>query len=63
MKQNTTFIPLSYSIAATVRVTGVKRSKLYMEIAAGHLKSIKIGDRRLILHEDLVEYLRSRRQA
>ena len=55
--------PISYGIPGTERATGLKKSKIYEEIAAGRLKSIKVAGRRLILHDDLVEYLRRHRQA
>ena len=54
--------PLALSIRQACAVAGVSRSTLYEEIAAGRLKSIRIGARRLILVEDLRDWLRAHRE-
>jgi excisionase family DNA binding protein len=54
--------PLALSIRQACAVAGVSRSTLYEEIAAGRLKSVRIGARRLILVEDLRDWLRAHRE-
>jgi excisionase family DNA binding protein len=39
--------------------TGLSRSKLYTEMAAGRLRSVKVGSRRLIPESALVDYVDS----
>lgn len=39
---------LSYSIPGFVAATGVGRSTVYKEIAAGRLKTVKVGSRTII---------------
>lgn len=48
---------LAYRIDEAVKASGLGRSFLYERMAAGELKSIKVGGRRLILHTDLVDFL------
>ena len=48
---------LAYSVAEVVRLTGLGRSFICEEIRTGHLPSIKIRGRRLILHVDLLRFL------
>jgi excisionase family DNA binding protein len=47
----------AYRIDEAVVATGLGRSFLYEQMAAGDLKSVKIGGRRLILREDLIAFL------
>ena len=49
---------IAYRIDEDVNATGLGRTFLYERIASGDLKSIKVGARRLILREDLLEFLR-----
>lgn len=49
--------PIAYSIDDACRACGIGRSKLYTEIAAGRLKTYKIGRRRLVAPRDLREWL------
>lgn len=58
--------PLAHSIPEAAKIAGLGRSFLYEEIRAGRLIARKAGGRTLVLHSDLVEYLRrlpSRRQS
>ena len=49
---------LSYSVQEAAEVTGVGRSLLYEEIAAGHLVARKVGSKRtVILAADLEAWL------
>lgn len=48
---------LAYGIDEAVKASGLGRSFLYEQIASGELKSVKIGKRRLILHDELVRFL------
>lgn len=50
---------LSYSIEQLVRATGVGRSKIYAEIAAGRLQARKVGARTIVLHDEALAWLRS----
>jgi excisionase family DNA binding protein len=47
----------AHSIPETVAITGISRSKLYLEIKAGNLKTVKLGKRRLVRPEALDEWL------
>ena len=49
---------LAYRVDEASEVSGLGRSKLYEEIKAGRLRSVRVGGRRLILHEDLVALLK-----
>lgn len=40
--------PLAYSIADAIRVTSIKRTRLYQLIKEGRLESRKIGNRTII---------------
>jgi excisionase family DNA binding protein len=51
--------PKALSIEQVGRVSGVGKTKLYELIAAGTLKSRKVGRRRLVLLTDLNEFLQS----
>lgn len=55
MQQETNKI--AYRMDEAVKATGLGRTFLYERIANGELKSIKVGARRLILREDLLEFL------
>jgi len=48
---------LAYSIEEAVEVTGIGRSSLYLDIAAGRLVARKRGTRTIILTADLAAYL------
>jgi excisionase family DNA binding protein len=37
--------------------TGLSRSKIYQEMASGHLLSVKVGSRRLIPESALIDYI------
>ena len=49
---------LAHSVPEAARIAGVGRSFLYEEIRAGRLVARKARGRRLILHTDLLDYLR-----
>ena len=51
--------PKALSIEQVCRVSGVGKTKLYELIAAGTLKSRKVGRRRLVLLTDLNDFLQS----
>jgi excisionase family DNA binding protein len=48
---------LAYGIPDACRVSGLGRSMLYVEIAAGRLRAVKCGSRTLILRSDLERFL------
>ena len=48
---------LAYSIGSAVKATDIGRTTIYQAIKEGKLRSIKKGDRRLILKEWLLEWL------
>jgi excisionase family DNA binding protein len=54
---------LAVSVTQAADATGVSRSRLYEEMRAGRLKYAKLGARRLILVDDLREWLRWLRDA
>jgi excisionase family DNA binding protein len=54
---------LAYRMLEAESVCGISKAKLYEEIAAGRLKSVKVAGRRLILRDDLEAFLRGGQQA
>ncbi len=48
---------LSYTIDSAVRLTGIPRTKLYGDIAAGNLRTFKHGRRRLISADALSKFI------
>jgi excisionase family DNA binding protein len=48
---------LAYQIPEAVNVSGIGRTTLYREMAAGRLESIAVGRRRLIPRAALEEYI------
>jgi len=55
--------PLALSVEQAAEAAGVSRSLLYQEMRAGRLKYVKIGARRVILVDDLRDWLLSLRVA
>jgi excisionase family DNA binding protein len=51
---------LAYTIPNTAQLASISRSQVYVEIQTGRLPAIKIGGRTLILHDDLLGWLKSR---
>jgi len=49
--------PLAYSLPEAVRASGLSRSTLYEQIAAGKLRARKLGARTLILRTELETFL------
>lgn len=49
---------LAYRIDEAIQVSGLGRTFLYEHITSGQLRSVKIGGRRLILHDDLLAFLK-----
>jgi excisionase family DNA binding protein len=54
---------ISYSVEDAAEETGIGRSYIYLAIKQGELASLKLGKRRLILRDDLLAWLQSKRQA
>ena len=50
---------LAYTIPELVRDSGIGRSKIYEQIACGHLKIRKLGKRTLVLQDDAIAWLQS----
>jgi len=55
----TDLVKVGLTIPEAVRISGVSRSALYVEIAEGRLKARKLGRRTLILREDLEGFLKA----
>jgi hypothetical protein len=49
---------LAYPVPEFARRVGVGKSSIFVEIKLGRLKSVRRCARRLILHEDGIEWLR-----
>ncbi len=49
--------PLAYRPEAAARTIGISRSALYLELASGRLRSVKIGRSRVITHAAIVDFL------
>lgn len=54
---------LSYRIAEFSQATGICRSSLYEEIAAGRLRTVKFGRSTLVMADDATAFLASLRGA
>ena len=54
--------PLAYSVPEAAGVAGVSRAHLYRAMQVGDLASVKTGSRRVVLHDDLVAWLRGQRE-
>jgi excisionase family DNA binding protein len=54
---------LAYSVDDAAQAVGLGKSTLYREMAEGRLRYRKVGDRRLILKDDLLAWLSSGREA
>jgi len=52
--------PLVDNLDAAAKRLGIGRSLLYRLIASGHIKSIKVGKRRLIARAEQMAFLSSR---
>lgn len=50
---------LLYGVTEAAELTGIGRSKLYEELTAGRIRSVKLGTRRLIPREALEEFVRT----
>lgn len=50
-------VKIAYRIDEAIRASGLGKTFLYEHMAKGTLKSVKIGGRRLILHDELVDFL------
>ena len=48
---------LAHSVDEAARLTGLSRDLLYDEMRRGHLASVKVGRRRLIIHQHLQQFL------
>jgi excisionase family DNA binding protein len=48
-----------HSIAEMIALTGMSKSWLYSEIRAGRLRTVIVGDRRMIRDDALAEWLAS----
>lgn len=53
---------LAYSMREASHASGLSRSLIYEAIKVGELQSIKVRSRRLILAEDLLEWITSKRR-
>ena len=49
---------IAYQIKEAVAVTGVGRTNIYEEMAKGNLRSVMIAGRRLIMHDDLMAFMK-----
>jgi excisionase family DNA binding protein len=51
---------LALSVEEAARVVGISRRQIYEEITRGRLRTVKVGKRRLVPHDDLKHWLRTR---
>jgi hypothetical protein len=54
---------LAYAIPVAVKVTNLSRTLIYEEIRKGNLRAKKCGARTVILHDDLMAFLKGLRNA
>jgi excisionase family DNA binding protein len=50
---------IAYSVADVCKETGLGRTQVYEQLAAGRLKAVKAGRRTLIPRESLVNFINS----
>jgi excisionase family DNA binding protein len=53
--------PLTLTIKSAVATTGLSRTRIYQLISTSQIHTVKVGRRRLVLHESLREFLLSKR--
>ena len=51
--------PLAVTVETACKLSGLKRSLLYEKMKSGELRRSKVGNRTIILVEDLKEWLRN----
>jgi excisionase family DNA binding protein len=51
---------LALSVEEAARLVGISRRQIYEEITRGRLRTVKVGKRRLVPHDDLKHWLRTR---
>ncbi len=51
---------LAYNILRAANLASISRSQIYVEINENRLRAVKIGGRTVVLHEDLMGWLKSR---
>lgn len=49
-------VPIFNSVPVTCQRLGIGRTFLYEEVAAGHIKTVKVGKRRLVPESELQRY-------
>jgi hypothetical protein len=54
-------LPEAYTVAGALAASGIGKTKLYEELNSGRLKSFVLCGRRLIMREDLLNWLRTAR--
>jgi excisionase family DNA binding protein len=52
--------PLTLTIKSAVATTGLSRTRIYQLISTNEIQTIKVGRRRLVLHESLRTFLISK---
>jgi excisionase family DNA binding protein len=51
---------LALSVEEAARMVGISRRQIYEEITRGRLRTVKVGKRRLVPHDDLKHWLCTR---
>ncbi|MFZ6695861.1 helix-turn-helix domain-containing protein [Stenotrophomonas acidaminiphila] len=54
---------LSYTTDEACAATGLNRTALYREMVAGHIKTFKVGKRRMVSARALREFIEAREKA
>ena len=49
--------PMLFAVSDAAAVLGIGRTNVYALMRSGRLRSVKLGGRRLIPHQDLVDYI------
>mgnify|MGYP006780909273 CR=1 FL=1 len=50
---------VGFTVADGVRASGLSRTRIYNEIAAGNIRAVKAGKRTIIIADSLREFVRS----
>ncbi len=50
-------LTVTFTVAEAAKLIGVSRAHLYKFVSSGELRTVKMGDRRLVLLKDIDDFL------
>jgi excisionase family DNA binding protein len=57
MDTNARLQPITVSINKTAELSGLGRTTIYGLMDSGHLESVKVGNRRLVIYSSLIDLI------